>query len=278
MWVTDDFIFLELQKCASTRISGIFAEQNLGGRQVGKHDRFSGPVPGRRFIGSVRNPWSWYVSLWAFGCAGRGQIYDRVTGSTAPVEALKRARRAGTAMANPFGVVLRSIRASGKRDPQAWADLYADVTDVGAFQRWLQLTLDPDRSLELDYRYGASGFPRSAGLLTFWYLWLFSRDERAILRARPSVAGDVADLDAAQNQCTYIIRVEYLHTDVVSALEAVGVRLDEAQRLSIARAARTPSNTSEHLPTSAYYDHRLRDLVDSREAFVVAKHGYEFPS
>lgn len=70
MFRHDRFVYLQMQKTGGTRIAEILSEV-VGGEQVNpKHTSIANPD--RPVIGSIRSPWAWYVSLWAFGCQGEG--------------------------------------------------------------------------------------------------------------------------------------------------------------------------------------------------------------
>src|SRR5690349_15399636 len=80
MFVSDRIVFLELQKTGCTHIRNLLKEI-VGGRLVMRHnqapaDLFTGD---RFFLGSVRDPWDWHVSLWAYCCDGRGDLYSNLS-------------------------------------------------------------------------------------------------------------------------------------------------------------------------------------------------------
>lgn len=60
-------------------------------------------------VGNIRNPYSHYVSLWAFGCQKKGGYYKRIAGAY-----------------------------ENKRD------LYESCEHIGKFQKWLKFTLSPE--------------------------------------------------------------------------------------------------------------------------------------
>jgi len=80
MLVTDQFVFVDLPKCASSHLLRIL-QASFGGERRGTHV----PVPpslvrsGRAIWSSIRNPWDWYVSLWAYGCDGKGALFQALT-------------------------------------------------------------------------------------------------------------------------------------------------------------------------------------------------------
>ena len=75
MLITDKLVYLELHKtgCTFTRLvlAELFSDSC---RIVGKHNLVEtipqdvlGDFETKTKIGNIRNPWDWYVSLWAFG-------------------------------------------------------------------------------------------------------------------------------------------------------------------------------------------------------------------
>ena len=80
MFVNERLIYLQLQKTGCTHVA-MLLDKLIGGEQVGKHNRLPARLEseGRLIVGSVRNPWDWYVSLWAFGCEQCGGLADRLT-------------------------------------------------------------------------------------------------------------------------------------------------------------------------------------------------------
>ena len=80
IFISEKLVYLALQKTGSTQIRHLLTSI-IPGELIGTHNRL--PVnlsPKRIAVGSIRNPWAWYVSLWAFGCLGRGGFYHKVAG------------------------------------------------------------------------------------------------------------------------------------------------------------------------------------------------------
>ena len=94
MFVTDKLIYLQMQKTACSHIAAMLAE-TVGGRKIGLHI----PLPRRlhstdkHVVGSIRNPWDWYVSQWSYGCAGRGALRNRLTGMVVSVSSTDSTKR-----------------------------------------------------------------------------------------------------------------------------------------------------------------------------------------
>lgn len=73
----DSFIYPQMQKTGCTRIGEILIEL-CGGQSVGRKHGTIAEKPDKLVIGSIRNPWAWYVSLWSFGCEGKGMIRQTI--------------------------------------------------------------------------------------------------------------------------------------------------------------------------------------------------------
>lgn len=80
MLVSDHLVYLELPKTACSHIRDLL-KLLVGGDIVGKHNRLPGHLmqQNKMIVGSIRNPWDWYVSMWAYGCDRKGLLYKRLT-------------------------------------------------------------------------------------------------------------------------------------------------------------------------------------------------------
>ena len=71
-----NYQFIHLHKCAGTSIAHLLMTYFNGQRHGGIHN--SENVNNQPIIGCIRNPYSWYVSLWAYGLDGKGQLYAEI--------------------------------------------------------------------------------------------------------------------------------------------------------------------------------------------------------
>lgn len=278
MIVTDEFVFLQLQKCASTRIAQII-EQEFAGQRYGRHERFRGDANGRKFLGSVRSPWSWYVSLWAAGCGGKSRIYKQLTRADKSSSPMRRAWEFRRDLSRRPGAVARSIRAGLRTDVDYWKDLYRDADDTERFREWLAAIHQPENALILDPRYGASPLSDHAGLYSFRYLYLFGQRESAFLRTDQLSLSDLDEFRDRHIVCDRIVRIEHLRDELVEALAALAPRSATPERLAaVGAASDTPFNTSRHRPFTEFYDQASIRLVGERDALVSSAHGYAAPA
>jgi hypothetical protein len=268
MIVADKLIFLELQKTGCTHIAELL-KKSLPCEQIGKHNRLPAdfPVKSRLVVGSVRNPWDWYVSLWTYGCGGQGGLYRNLTQSWSLT---------GHGLRQNLGLGLaRSLRDLG-RPRHHWRMLYADCRDAGRFRDWLRLILDHERRHDLREGYGESAISQLAGLMTYRYFYLFSRDAAPLYSpAGLASLDDLRALDAENNVLGAVIRNERLQDDLIATLRTAGYPLEEKDYQAIATPHRT--NASKRIRRlDYYYDPETAALVQAKEAFLIQKYGYRF--
>ena len=133
MFVSDSFIYVQMQKTGCTHIAAIM-KRICPGETIGKHNA---PTPeerisDRHFISSIRNPWDWYLSLWTYGAQGQGGIASKLTRRhwKGPARNLLR---------NPQGGI-KALRREYSKDVAGWRRSYRDSNDVNACQWPLILT------------------------------------------------------------------------------------------------------------------------------------------
>ena len=263
MVISDEFVFVELNKTGSSHIQKLLREL-VGGERRGVHNAPSADLveSNRDFLGSIRNPWDWYVSLWAYGCQGDGTLHRRLTTTRlrghgwrhTPVEAA----------VNFWQDLTRSC---GK-----WKKLYADPTDPDLFQRWLIRVHDE----------GVGPFTNSQGigsmgLLSRFYASLFWHPDHKEQAVKNFGASDEAKhTDDKQCYIDYFIRTEYLESDLASFLVDV-IDINSKVDLNKIYEADKTNSSSRKRNTGYYYDQSTLDLVDDKDGIIVDKFGYEPP-
>lgn len=271
MFANEKLVYLQLHKTGCTHITGLL-ERYVGGHQDYKHSRFEQPKDDRLFLGSVRNPWAWYVSLWAYGSKGLGNVHNAVT-RTRWQHLRRRAQISQGGIKSYYWRLLRAAR-SGSRAAE-WQSCYANANDPVLFRKWLALMYSSDGRQDLTEGFPYSPVSRFAGLLTYRYCDLFfAWEDWRDGRHRVTTLDELETLDAGSCLLDCIIRTEFLEEDLLIALDRAGYRLGKEIETEIRAAAK--SNASSHRPYTDYYDEKSVELVARNEALIISKHGYEY--
>lgn len=270
MFISDRLVFLELQKTGCTHIRDALVHL-VGGQLVGKHNQVEDALLRRApaFLGSVRDPWDWYLSLWTYGCAGKGAIQRRVTTPGLRLHGLGWAQHPVAAWVG--------LRSRWRRDVQAWQAVYRDPADPQAFRQWLRLLLQPPTHYDIGEGFGASPLSLAAGLMTYRFVRLFTLS-RSQLRLMNGLTSQAKIAQHIERHCfvQQFIRMEHLESDLIAALAACGLPLDAGQQAEL--LARRPTNTSQRpLGLSHYYDAESSALVAAREAVLIERFNYRAP-
>ena len=266
MFIADGVVYLELQKTACTNIGKLLALV-LDGEQVGKHNKPGPELLARRpvFLGSVRDPWAWYVSLWAYGCQQEGMLQQALTH--------RRGSPRGLGWRAQPAYAMRRWLHSFRQDSAGWRELYTDVQNVQAFRTWLQRLHEPAKRWDSGEQFGCHACSRAVGFMTYRYLDFFCRGSfRAI--------GDFESLrafDANSNYVDYMIRTEHLELDLITVLERLGISLSGKHRSQILSGGRSNPSRGKRNNWQEYYDLASIELVARLEKLIIEKYNYRRP-
>lgn len=261
MLVSKKLVFLELQKTGSTHIKQLL-KKTIGGVNDGKHNQASAELraSGRQFVGSVRDPWSWYLSLFTYGCQQKGGVFIRTTNPKHWTKLSEEER-------NTPGFAHYDVEFAKK--------MYSDPENAENFKHWLKLvtTTGPHRKVVEDGFFDSPISPIS-GLMTFRYFTLFC-DEGAQV---PDTIKSLKALKAYEAEhcfVKHIVRNETLAEDLIKIVQECGEKLSPDDMAVIREAPATNTSVRKHA-RSHYYDDIAVDLVAKREKFMIEKFGYKY--
>lgn len=275
MFVADQLLFLELQKTGGSHIRRLL-KQYTDGEVQGKHNRLQG-TPDRAVIGTIRNPWDWYVSLWAYGVGGKGALRSRVeTGVDFNYYYRMLPQTMGKNRLSPSEFI-SAFRHDITKPVSQWQQTYRDSSDPEQFQAWLRLLFDKKHRFDIGEGYGFSPVSNHAGLLTYRYFRLLSLGDHIFHDQRLLSPSGIAEYDAELNVSSSVIRMESLEEDFVQALVDAGVELSEQQIAEIMNKQGDKTNVSERKPVDFYYDEETARLVADGDAYLIKKYGYVVP-
>lgn len=260
MFISNELAFIELHKTACTHIGKLLASI-LNGNQYGKHNSPPSILLSseRSFVGSVRNPWDWYISLWAYGCDKKGRVYNVTTRPLTMNEMAGLA--AGTALLN-----------TNSRKPDQWKRCYSDIHSASAFQDWLHMMNDKNHWNDFGEGYGTNPIARFSGLLTYRYISLFCKHASATITS----VDDIKNYVAKNCFINHFIRMENLEDDFVSILKSCGIHITESQKQLIYSEKKT-NTSSPRKGMAFYYNDETVKLIQDKESLIIDKFSYAAP-
>lgn len=247
MFINEKIVYLSLTKTGCTYTEELLAKL-LKGTKAGRHMRlgevsksYPGGFSSRLKVGNVRNPWDWYVSLWAFGCMGEGALYRNL------------------------------VRRSDDEDMHR---LYSDVNNALLFREWLTIILSDDNSSKIDSIEDSPPIFEFAGLYTYRYLKQYTQvPGRRIMKLRN--LRELQRLDQKKNFIDVFLKTENLDMDLVQLLQRIDAPSDVMENYYLIRDT-VERNNSSRRNYRYYYDDYARDIIRAKDRYIVDKHGYEF--
>lgn len=269
MFQSDELIYIQMPKTGCTHTASLLSNL-FHGEQFGKHKAANeGQITSNRhFISSIRNPWEWYLSLWAFGVQGEGGLMYRLT-----TRKLRRALK--SAIGNPRRSC-RSLLSELSKDVDLWRKVYDRDANVESFREWLKLIHNSNNAHILGEGYGNSAITNLCGFMTYRYLYLCCRNVRELNNSKLiSNYADLARFEKDNCYIDYFIRQEALEDTLCKAVEQIRP-LTQEEKEFIYSAKKT--NTSERkLLVSDCYDKESIELVRDRDQLLIDKFDYSPP-
>jgi hypothetical protein len=205
--------------------------------------------PRRKLVfATVRNPWDWYVSLWAWGVGGQSAV-RRWLHASMPRKEVRRLYR---------------------------------PAEPSAFRRWLLAMHDPafaDRHMQ--ERYPQSGLSPFMGFYTYRFQRVTTTYPRVFLR-RWRIGGPeaVGPFHARRKAYAAVLRSETLTADlrrfVAANRDRCRFRPEAEALIDASDRERVHSSGRPLQGYRDYYDEETRELVASRDRFFLDEFGYRF--
>lgn len=259
MFIGDKLIYLELQKTGCTHVRKLLSSiPDCKGMIQGKHNTIEevaisdlGDITSKIVAGNIRNPWDWYVSLWAFGCMGKGGFVSHLMHMSF-LKKLKHPR-------NFFIPV------------QEWKKVYADVENPHLFRQWLMLVLNSKRKRDIREGYGKLKMADFSGLMTYRYMRLYTR-HFDIQGAGINDYEEMIAFEEKNSVLDFVIKNETLEQDFRQLM--LRIHIPELQINQVLVASRT--NSSNRKDYHLYFDEETAELVAQRERFIITKYQYSY--
>ncbi len=269
MFLSNKICFLELHRTGSTHISKLLKKYIPEGNQVGFHNRATKDIYNSNlfFLGSVRNPWDWYVSTWGKGCDKIGITYKLLTQKKINFKNLGLRTKPWL---SPYIFYQRLNKPADE-----WLELYSDPKNKENFKRWLKLFLKK-RIFDEQSGYGLSDITKFCGHLSFRYLTLFLKDDRKLYNNSIKNFSDLKNLDQQDNVLDYAIKSENLEKEFLDFLIKLEIKINEQDKKNMYNLEKTNKSNRDHNYLS-YYDQNTIDLVSEKEKLIIEKYNYGTP-
>ncbi|MEP4308794.1 MAG: hypothetical protein ABJ364_03515, partial [Lentilitoribacter sp.] len=212
MIVTDSSIFIHLQKTGGTHVAKVLSELLDIDASV-SHDQLRKPDPTREIIMGIRNPWDWYVSLWAYGCQSKGRLFGYTTSPKLAAARLP----LGASLKNPsrwrdLSIHLRNLI---NKDDGFWRDCYANSEDPECFRAWIKAIMTEHTSRQTGEEYSALALNESCGLMTSRFLKLsLPLSNWNTVRNSIKTPSDAKQVIAKYGLVSRYIRTEHMSEDL----------------------------------------------------------------
>ena len=259
MFISDKIIYLELQKTGCSHIRKLLASiPDCNGQIVGKHNTIGevdaaalGNISAKIKAGNIRNPWDWYVSLWAFGSMGKGGFIGHLMN----MSFLKKLK-------NPRNFFI---------PVQEWKKVYADAENPALFRLWLKMILASERKKDIREGYGKSKMSAFCGLMTYRYMKLytynFEKRQNTITNYDELVA-----FETKNNLLDFVLKNEQLEDDFRKLMQQI--HIPEIQINQVLNVPKT--NSSQRKDYHGYFDEETIELVRNREKLIIEKYQYAY--
>jgi len=277
MFVSKNFVYTELHKTAGSHI-GKWLNILVPGEQIGKHNVIPVDLRNRKILGSIRNPWDWYVSLWAYGCDKKGSVWFQATDKiNFQYYREQLPREMGEKYISPR-VILMQLLYDINKPISVWEQVYSDASDPENFKAWLKLIFNTERKFDIREGYGFSPISENSGILTYRFFKLFS-NLGAKLFSKDLFDHDSNLRNLWSKHCIadYFIRMENLEDDLIEAMRLSSISISEKSKDQLLTSKNNKTNTSSRSDTDYYYDEESIQIISSREGFIIDLFNYEPP-
>ena len=247
MFITKDLCYLEMYKTGSQHIVKLLEKSVPEGKRIGNHNRPNDEVYKSNiyFLGSIRNPWDWYVSLWNFGCEKRGSLYNRLTSKKIYLDNFGFRTKP---LLSPYIFIQQLWKPLNK-----WRYLYSDSSNINNFRSWIKLLLGNARAYDSGDGYGLSSISKFSGIMTYRYLTLYTKNIKKLFDDSILSYESLKNFDQENNVLNYVIKNESLEKNFIEFLLNNKIQINENMKDQILKLNKTNTST-RNIKLSNYFD------------------------
>lgn len=264
MFISKKICFLELEKTGISSINKFLKDHIKDGETTQPHDYVTEDLMKKKlfFIGSIRNPYDWYISRWSYGCKMKNEdsMYKNLVNKRLSYSRIK----------NIKGQYLKKFTYLKKqifKNNKFWSELYSDPYSAKNFQKWLKAILGNNKKNELAEQYYFSSFNKNLGYMTFRYLIMFTKpNSRNQIFNSLNSYNDIKDFDKNFNFINYFIKIENLYSDLNKLFKTLNLNIESnLEKIN-------SSNRNQEI--NYYYDDECKEIVKQCDKFLFYKYNY----
>ena len=272
MFLTENLCYLEMTRSGSTHLVKLLNKYVPNGKIIGVHNRAKPNIynSNRFFVGSIRNPWEWYVSAWSFGCVKKGGLHRRLTTKKVYFNNIGFKTKP---LLSPYIFIQQFWKPLNR-----WRQLYSDPQNINNFREWLKLLLGNTRIHDTGEGYGLSSINKFAGLMTYRYLTLYSNDIRKMFNNSITNYDDLEKFDNENNILNYIVKNETLEDDFIQVLKKLNIEINETEKKMIYNEKSDKFGAWRNLNLNDFFDEECLNIIQSKEKLIINKYNYKKPT
>ncbi|PQB04238.1 hypothetical protein [Aureitalea marina] len=267
MFLTDDFCYVDMPKTGTVAVNN-WLKELFPDRYFKHHEKPNADIvnSGRLLFGTYRDPHSFYLSLWTYGCTKRertGGVYSNLTSFRLFKSLAYSKNKLGAIRA-----IVSKLRLRRSLDIEYHKRLYADKNDPELFRQWLRIVLDPKYACLLSGSYYYSGIHKLTGLYSWYMLTFYFKDLGVLTQGKVRSEKELLQFVAANCYIDEFI-------DQQNLFESFQNLMREHQFLKnnavLDRLEDRPMNSSKsgQVDHMSFYTDELVKLVESRESVIV---------
>lgn len=269
MFISDRLCFLELGKTGCSYIREVLSENILQGNLTHIHDTIDSELlnSNRFFLGSIRNPFDWYVSLWAFGCLHKKKdpLYSNLTSrrinpfrlSSINKNYLKKIKFISNQLIKNIGINKK---------------LYSDPLNVDNFREWIKMILKKKNKNQLGEHYAISNTNKFIGYMTFHYLLRFIKPNKLYMLFNNEINNyeDLKNFDKNFNFIMSMLKFESIDQDLINIFNKLNIPINKTvilQKKAVNKSVRLKN-------TMDYYNDETIKIVRQNDSLIFEKYRY----
>ena len=264
MFISSKICFLELEKTAISSIKKFLKNHIIDGKITRPHDYVTEEILKENifFLGSIRNPFDWYISRWSYGCMMRADdsLFRNLVKKRLNISRIKNIDK-------QYLKKFNYLKNQFFKNTNYLENLYSDPYNQKNFQLWLKELLVKKKDNSLAEHYYFSSFNKSFGYMTFRYLIMFTNPKyRENIYSKLKSYKDIKDFDNNYNFINKFVKVENLNEDLNNVTKELGI--NKNMEIEIVNPSRRKKSFEY------YYDKECLEIVRKQDKYIFDKFKY----